>query len=933
LRNESHIGENSILRTTWTARTIEDEIIRPFLLAAHEFLLFTKLQAIKFRRRDAAGTISKEERISATRQDECIDGKCRSEILHISHSPPKAASGGQKWTVVSTYVRTEDFSDYSPEISEKYHLRSPIVAGIAAKLDPPDRTLSGKIFSTLPLPVLNALPVHITAPFISSSERRQIRFDGYDTLEPKYNQWLLESVIPPLYAFLLADLLRHHGHNKQWWPGTAEEGSAHKINQILVSAFYRIHLGETKYRVFLPKYAVHPLLPNEAVILNAGSPAVLKKVIKILKPPQLTSLPNRSRSSAIQNAKIGSVTPLFIKNQVLRYAGDLPSRLSFVELQEFLDFIRKNDSRDLIDLPLLPLADGTFTKFEDGSSCTEMYLIWKPRPASNPFFLQNHLVHPEVHATPLLDLGLNVTKLSVSRIQQLIHEILPQGDERSEMTPSEEERIVSFWSEYPLFQLDGNSLLHSVSSFPLVRTMQRGRYVSISRCRDQSSVILSSSEESKLWDCLTQLELTVVNRYSEQLPRAVRKILQPSSTVDGFSHFRFDHVLSALRPSIARRFERLNADDHRFIANWARSQIFCTSKDLLPDAKMLPIWSPIRNLNKPSLFLPATDITMLQHGVTSALVRPFINNILVTEFSTELIRLGLSPMSWSEFFNKLHFPHRILPHRDMQSYLRLLTTIVDRDPDIPWVLVPNCNNVMCQSDTLYARDPLFLAAFGSVSRHFVAEGVRNLETRLKAKFGLNCQSQLDLAMFIECASAFDDLDDLSGNRVQRADVIFQIYCQELPLRVREGSRPWESLNSLKFIPRINGRSRWNKDVSAYVRNRDLPDIVAPKDIIIPKYEAVAWTQRVLSAAEPNQRLLIANPGFGHPTAEEVVSSFNYFYGQNSVIDCFLPQSRYDTSIDWYIKYRPITLKIQPSCGIWKRHTLGLTNIQQMLVCT
>jgi hypothetical protein len=58
-----------------------------------------------------------------------------------------------------------------------------------------------------------------------------------------------------------------------------------------------------------------------------------------------------------------------------------------------------------------------------------------------------------------------------------------------------------------------------------------------------------------------------------------------------------------------------------------------------------------------------------------------------------------------------------------------------------------------------------------------------------------------------------------------------------------------------------------------------------------------------------------------------------FYVQNPMADFVFFRDRYDTSIDWYIKYRPITLKTQPSCGIWKRHTLGLTNIQQMLVCT
>lgn len=870
LRNPSHICGNSISKNTWMARTIEDDVVRPFLQAAHEFLLFTKLQVIKFLHRDTVGTTSKEQIISANRQGKHVDGRYCSKIVEIS-LPQAASVKIQKWNVVSTAVSREEFSDHS-SISEAYRLRSPIVTGLAARLDSPDLTPRGefKFFSTLPLPVSIALPVHITAPFILSSDRRQIRFDVYDTVESKYNQWLLESVIPPLYNFLLATLLSHAGHNKLWWPGHVEEGS---VSKILVSSFYQVHLRGTEFRVFLPKYAmqpVRPLLPKEAIILDPGSPIVLKKVLKILKPHRLISLPARFRWRALQNTMIEPVTPLFIKSEVLRYSGNLAAQLTWEELHEFLVFIFKNDVRNLIDLPLLPLADGTFGMFKERSCNAAMYFVWEPRQSSDPLFLQNHLVHPEFHDIVNLDLNLNIRPLTVPDIQQLIQEIVPQGDERSEVKQSEQEWIDRFWSEYPFLDLDDNCRLDCISSFPFVQTVQQGRYVSISRCRDQSLILSSFGQDLRLWKCLAELGLTVVDRYSENLPPALRKILQ--STDRGFSEFQFNDVLSTLKSStglsIAQRFQHLNTDDHGFIARWARLQISKTPPDeLLPIARCLPIWPSI-HLDE-LLFLPATDVAMLPVDVTANMVKPFIKTP-VTQFSVNLKHLNVDPMTWPDFFNTLYFPNGKLPSLDIQKYHTLLKTVLNCR-DISWVLVPNSNGMMCRSDTLYARNPLFLAAFGYVSERLVATAVRDLEPRLIEKFGLKCESQLDLEMFRECASAIDVLGGLSTVRVERAKVIFQTYCHDLPPRVAF-ELPLREWDSLKFIPRITRRLRRGyTDVSAYVRNRDLPDVVAPKNIVLPKYEAIAWTQRVLSAADPSQcRMMTVNPSFGCPTVQEVV---------------------------------------------------------------
>jgi sacsin len=71
-----------------------------------------------------------------------------------------------------------------------------------------------------------------------------------------------------------------------------------------------------------------------------------------------------------------------------------------------------------------------------------------------------------------------------------------------------------------------------------------------------------------------------------------------------------------------------------------------------------------------------------------------------------------------------------------------------------------------------------------------------------------------------------------------------------------------------------------RNISAYVQNKNFPDVVAPKDILRPQYEAVAWTQRVLFLDSPDERLL-ANPSLGLPDVSQVVRQI-FFDGRQAL---------------------------------------------------
>ena len=147
-----------------------------------------------------------------------------------------------------------------------------------------------------------------------------------------------------------------------------------------------------------------------------------------------------------------------------------------------------------------------------------------------------------------------------------------------------------------------------------------------------------------------------------------------------------------------------------------------------------------------------------------------------------------------------------------------------------------------------------------------------MEARL-LPVGLKVHSMLDLETFLLCATSIHE--DISGaDRAQRAQLVFQAYCEDLPLRVGIGEEMWKELDGMRFIPREPVRHRGLRldEFSEYTR--PLPPVVSPSEILLPQYEALAWTQRALLTTTPPDRILVAHPKLGKPSIPEVVSSLS-----------------------------------------------------------
>ena len=188
LRKSSHYKEfEHVSDEPWTPEMVRTEILEDFKSIAADCLLFTEIVSISASSRNGGG-IKEEWSINAARESPLLEGKFRYGKLTISHLPATARHNSRTWQIATQAVAVDSLPRDLSSVSK----RQPIV-GLAASSENNDEHSRGsrRFFSILPLPVWTSLPVHVTASFVLSSDRRNIRSDEYDNLETKYNKWLL----------------------------------------------------------------------------------------------------------------------------------------------------------------------------------------------------------------------------------------------------------------------------------------------------------------------------------------------------------------------------------------------------------------------------------------------------------------------------------------------------------------------------------------------------------------------------------------------------------------------------------------------------------------------------------------------------------------------------------------------------------------------
>jgi sacsin len=860
----------------WTPREIITQIIEPFHESASNCLLFTRINAINAAVRNPKGDHIQLWSFEAYRTQSTIEEASGFSVTDVIITD---AAGSDFVWIVATSGSDVAFPDelQAPHVAQ-HRLKLPPVAGLAISLkDHVPQSRSYKFFSTLPLGIATSLPLHVMASFVLSSDRRQIRLDEYDSPETQYNKWLLSTVIPPLYLFLLEHSLQREGalDNKQWWP-------CHRTNddifsRAIVNAFYSdtTNLKDCSRRVF--RSLNHPSLslsPQEA-ILSGDEPLGIAEALTFLRPRQVVKLARGAHRLAVEISKIPTVNPAFLKNEIAQYPEALTSELPFKNLEDIIAFLsdpKPEEAAHLVGLPILPLQDGSFGTFQEKSN-PEYYFVWTPLSPEVPHnFPECNFVQPKLKVRNLLKTGLNILTLDPTAIVGLIANKLPASSP-FQPGPALSTWIYNFWASWPEYVHLG--LDHSqISVFPLVPTIGHTTFVSLSQCKESKAVLVggSSQQDESIRNCLDRMGLEVIRLDEEPTPHHLQFILRTL----GYPPLTFENLLLALvpfQPTVTDKFQNLGAELHSEFASWARERIQRVPEHLVPIAQALPIWHSACHGSAIEL-LPASEVIMLPQGIQMDLTAPFMSEYVANHGPLQY--LNGPKLTFAELAENLELPSTFT-HPEMLLYGRLLHSWIPRLPSgySHPIQVPNLNLELKASNELYSRDALFLSAFGSDSELFIPLELQELEAALQ-KHGLRNEGQLDIAMFRMCAEAVNNRQ--ADDRDAGALVVFDAYCVSLPMQVGPNEEEsWRQLDDLCFIPRkmdterrLEGEAQDEHGLEIPLNIRELPLVVSPINLVRQEFESVAWTQRARFDTQPHQRVLLSHRALGRPRFSEVV---------------------------------------------------------------
>jgi hypothetical protein len=921
----------------WTANDIQQKILGPFEIVASNCLLFTKIEEICSVFRNADGTEAVSWSTRAERIQELVEeetGFSTSKVT-LSHISTRGAWTSYWKTASATVLEIQIPPTLLSALTKQCRLRLPPIIGLATSLDDPSsnlktelKTKSFNFFSTLPLPMKTTLPVHIMASFVLSPDRRQIRLDGFNNPETEYNRWLLSSKIPQLYLFLLETF---SGDNARWWPGRVPH-TLEPISKILVDAFFSVHLKTTERYVFRSMFNNSSCLDSKDCVLFDGEKSV-QKVLRLLRSHTLVKLPKFITRRAADESGIAIVDPVFLRNEIFRDPSVITSvpEPDFTELEELIGYLSGKgvadratgedsaqvDVTNLIDLPLLPLADGTFGTFQS-SWCPMSYFVWTSRGISaRPVFPLDRLVHPQLKPKSVLKLGLNVSLLDSDVIKVFIKDRLPQSPIVEDADQETIEWIRDFWDEYPF--VDTAPLQPAdISEFPLVPTIRPRCFVSLEGCSSGPTCIFRGNSQEQLWDCLDRLGLTVVQTDNQLNPGSLIYIF--NSRMDDYPESKLDRILSAMNvessPTVSERFSNLEADSRWIFASLARPQICSFVEDLSRIAEELPIWEVVGPGEELELHV-ASEILMLPNGLSAEIAARFLDGFVV-EWGN-LTYLNGPKLTFAELGDHLALP-TVLRQSDLLPYKELLTIWITHLPygyDRP-LPVPNSFGDILPSDMLYAREALFEAAFGVNSVNIPDIEFQELENDLY-RYGLQGMNGLDMTMFTACAEATHHIGE-DEDRARRAEIVFGAYCNDLPLRVGQDTQcSLSSLDHLRFIPRNMGSvrrlehhedRRMQLDIPQDLQN--LPDVVSPNELVRKEFESIAWTRRAGFSVQPGRRILMVHPGLGLPHINEVVRCCPHILKVYLIKLCFP-----DFSLEGFIKFS--RSKSTPTSNYHSRH--------------
>uniref|UniRef100_A0A0D3DDE0 RING-type domain-containing protein n=1 Tax=Brassica oleracea var. oleracea TaxID=109376 RepID=A0A0D3DDE0_BRAOL len=300
------------------------------------------------------------------------------------------------------------------------------------------RNFGGRAFCFLPLPITTGLPAHINAYFELSSNRRDLWFGndmaGGGKVRSDWNLYLIEEVVVPAYGHLLEKIASELGPCDLFfsvWPVTlgAEPWAS------LVQKLYSF-IADNGLRVLYTKARGGQWISTKQAIYPDFSFPKADELVYVLADAGLPVI-NISKSVAERFGEACSslhiLTPQLLRTLLTRRKREFRDRSGLVLALEYcLIDLEIPFTADLFGLPLLPLADGSFTTFSKSGTAERIFFAEENGYELLKDTLPHQLVDREVPEgvySKLLSVAQSeescICLLSCSLLEKLFFKLLP----------------------------------------------------------------------------------------------------------------------------------------------------------------------------------------------------------------------------------------------------------------------------------------------------------------------------------------------------------------------------------------------------------------------------------------------------------------------------------------------------------------------------
>jgi sacsin len=846
-----------ILADTVEHTDIRGLLKKTFLHSAREALLFVNVEKVEAQIHSREGI---EELWSVT--------SMKSSLNHTDHEKEQRVSiminkaGSQ--TVDQWHIVTNTFSrnQLPPELTdpvEHYRIPRDITTGIAVRIPNSPSSLSQYqqfFYSTLRLPVHTSLPVHINAPFILAPDRRVIRFDGLEQLNPesRFNCWLLDHLIPPLYCRLLGSKAIEASFQDYLWPGNSDMSNEnpHSLTSLVIDAFF-IHFPDSRQAMCRTTSGLQ--LDPYSSRFAGEFPNCAQRLLSLLGIMDVVFMPDKRVRTRILASGVQEFTSDdFLA--ILKENGDKLSdlfaqrQLKSEDIWSILQYIiDRNYSGPQIDgIRILPLGNNTIGHISSGKAKVFVKSLQYIEQFPRQRFVHCH-IPPEL-VEGLINLDLNVFLFDDEAVQELMMERLPKAA-ATKLSEQEKEWVDSIWDIGE--DIDKENFME----FPVVPTSRHLSYISIKETLGEKVLFCPPEWDKWVIDYLADAGAICV-MYSSCHPSLLSLLSEKAMS--------FSQVLDMFAKGILH-IKSSAEKVYRAFLQWLQSQIEGTflEKRERGYACQLPIWIAFNRQGEERI-LRALDIYMLPSGLKKKDIRPFImQSSYFIEWSFALSgildenrRLTLSTLR----------EHICLPNKidgPLLGQFRVVLQLLMHGGGEN-LSVPNTNGDTRPLRDLYSiSDRLFSVALCNRLDLFLHPGLRDLDSQLRGfglRYGLNSEN------FVECATAIHR-ERFSSDILQRARDVFDIYDADMPFHLQNDESIRRQLNDLSFIPRARERREglpWSDQYGI-----QLPMVVSPNQVLRGEFEALAWSQRARFERPPSRILLAVEENLGEPNISEIVS--------------------------------------------------------------